>query len=65
MERFLLKLILGIAVMSMCMPVFSQVKLSDSGVTKFYDNGTRITYFEMADFPNSAEMRDYVEILLL
>ena len=65
MERFLLKLILGIAVMSMCMPVFSQVKLSDSGVTKFYDNGTRITYFEMADFPNSAEMREFVKKLVL
>lgn len=51
--------------MSICLPVFSQVKLSDSGVTKFYDNGTRITYFEMADFPNSAEMREFVKKLVL
>ncbi len=65
MERYLLRLILGIAVMSICLPVFSQVKLSDSGVTKFYDNGTRITYFEMADFPNSAEMREFVKKLVL
>ena len=65
MERHLLRLILGIAVMSIYLPVFSQVKLFDSGVSKFYDNGTRITYFEMADFPNSAEMRDYVEKIVL
>ena len=65
MERYLLRLILGIAVMSICLPVFSQVKLSDSGVTKFYDNGTRITSFEMADFPNSAEMREFVKKLVL
>ncbi|MBO7652168.1 MAG: hypothetical protein J6S84_05570 [Bacteroidales bacterium] len=65
MERYLLRLILGIAVMSICLPVFSQVKLSDSGVTKFYDNGTRITYFEMTDFPNSAEIRDYVTKIVL
>lgn len=65
MERFLLKLILGIAVMSMCMPVFSQVKLSERGDTKFYENGTRITYFKMADFPNSPEMREYVSKMVL
>ena len=65
MERHLLRLILGIAVMSIYLPVFSQVKLFDSGVSKFYDNGTRITYFEMADFPNSAEMRDFVEKIVL
>ena len=51
--------------MSMCLPVFSQVKLSDSGVTKFYDNGTRITYFKVENFPNSAEMRDYVTKIVL
>ena len=51
--------------MSIYLPVFSQVKLSDSGVTKFYDNGTRITYFEMTDFPNSAEMREYVTKIVL
>lgn len=65
MERYLLKLILGIAIMSICMPVFSQVKLTDSGVTKFYDNGTRITYFEMAGFPNSPEMREFVTKMVL
>lgn len=65
MERYLLKLILGIAIMSICMPVFSQVKLTDSGVTKFYDNGTRITYFEMAGFPNSPEMREFVSKMVL
>ena len=65
MERFLLKLILGIAVMSIYLPVFSQVKLFDSGITKFYDDGTRITYFKMADFPNSAEMRDFVTKIVL
>lgn len=43
----------------------AQVKLTDSGATKFYDNGTRITYFEMADFPNSPEMRDYVSKIVL
>lgn len=51
--------------MSICMPVFSQVKLTDSGVTKFYDNGTRITYFEMAGFPNSPEMREFVTKMVL
>ncbi len=65
MERCLLKLILGIAIMSICLPVFSQVKLSDSGDTKFYENGTRITYFKMADFPNSPEMREFVSKMIL
>lgn len=51
--------------MSICMPVFSQVKLFDSGVTKFYENGTRITYFEMAGFPNSPEMREFVSKMIL
>jgi len=65
MEKYLSRLILGIAVMSIYLPVFSQVKLSDSGVTKFYDNGTRITYFKMAGFPNSDEMRDFVIKIVL
>jgi len=65
MKRFLSRLIVGVAFMSMCLPVFSQVKLSDSGVTKFYDNGTRITYFKVENFPNSAEMRDYVTKIVL
>lgn len=39
----------------------AQVKLTDSGVTKVYSDGSRITYFEMQDFPNSAEMREFVK----
>ena len=65
MERYLLRLVLGIAIMSICTPVFSQVKLFDSGVTKFYEDGTRITYFKMENFPNSAEMREYVTKVVL
>ena len=45
--------------------LFAQVKLTDSGATKFYENGTRITYFKMADFPNSPEMREYVSKIVL
>ena len=45
--------------------LFAQVKLSDSGVTKVYENGTRITYFEMAGFPNSPEMREFVTKMVL
>ena len=65
MERYLLRLILGIAVVSICLPVFSQVNLSERGDTKFYENGTRITYFKMAGFPNSPEMREYVSKMVL
>ncbi len=65
MERYLLRLVLGISVMLICMPVFSQVKLFDSGVTKFYEDGTRITYFKMEDFPNSVEMREFVTKVVL
>lgn len=65
MERNLFKLLFVIALISLSLPVLAQVKLYDSGVTKFYDNGTRITYFEMSDFPNSAEMRDFVAKIVL
>lgn len=47
------------------MSLFAQVKLTDSGATKFYEDGTRITYFKMADFPNSPEMREFVSNIVL
>ena len=61
MDKYLLRLIVGIVFMSMCLPVFSQVKLFDSETTKFYEDGTRITYYKMENFPNSAEMCDFVK----
>ena len=45
--------------------LFAQVKLTEIGATKFYDNGTRITYFNVADFPNSPEMREFVTKMVL
>lgn len=60
MKRYLFNLVSSIVLMLVCMQAFSQVKLFDSGDTKFYDGGTRITYFEMEDFPNSVEMREFV-----
>ena len=65
MERNLFKLLLCVGLMLLYMSAQSQVKLFDSGVTKFYDNGTRITYFKMSDFPNSAEMREFVAKIVL
>ena len=65
MSRYLLRLVSVVTIMLISLSVFSQVKLFDSGVTKFYDRGTRITYFEMADFPNSAEMRAFVKKVVL
>lgn len=60
MKRYLFNLIFSIVLMLVCAQAYSQVKLADSGVTKFYDNGTRITYFEMEDFPNSEVIREFV-----
>ena len=65
MERHLFKLFFVIVLISLSLPALAQVKLYDSGVTKFYDNGTRITYFKMADFPNSAEVREFVKRIVL
>lgn len=62
MKRYLLGLFI---ILTTSVSLFAQVKLYDSGVTKFYDNGTRITYFEMTGFPNSAEMRSFVERIVL
>jgi len=65
MKRYLFGLLFIIMSLTASVSLFAQVKLLDSGVTKFYDNGTRITYFEMADFPNSPEMREYVSKVVL
>ena len=65
MKRYLLKLIFAVLMMAVSATLCAQVKLLDSGVTKFYDKGTRITYFEMSDFPNSPEMRDFVTKIVL
>lgn len=61
MKRYLLSLVFGVVLMLLSGQAFSQVTLSNSGVTKFYEDGTRITYFEMAGFPNTEEMRVYVK----
>jgi hypothetical protein len=60
MNRYLFNLVVSIVLMLVSAQAFSQVRLMDSGLTKFYDNGTRITYFEMGDFPNSVELREFV-----
>lgn len=60
MKRYLFNLIFSIVLMLVCAQAYSQVKLADSGVTKFYEDGTRITYFEMDGFPNSVEVRDFM-----
>lgn len=62
MKRYLLGLFI---ILTTNVSLLAQVKLSDSGVTKVYDNGTRITYFEMAGFPNSPEMREFVTKMVL
>ena len=62
MKRYLLGLFI---ILTTNVSLLAQVKLSDSGVTKVYENGTRITYFEMAGFPNSPEMREYVTKMVL
>lgn len=65
MKKYLLGLFLIIMSLTTSVSLFAQVKLSDSGVTKVYENGTRITYFEMAGFPNSPEMREFVSKMVL
>ncbi|MBR4584544.1 MAG: hypothetical protein IKO34_12170 [Bacteroidales bacterium] len=65
MKKYLLGLFLIIMSLTTSVSLFAQVKLSDSGVTKVYENGTRITYFEMAGFPNSPEMREFVTKMVL
>ncbi|MBR3945961.1 MAG: hypothetical protein IKJ56_02540 [Bacteroidales bacterium] len=65
MKRYLFNLIFSIVLMLVCAQAYSQVKLADSGVTKFYEDGTRITYFEMDGFPNSVEVRDFVSKIVL
>lgn len=60
MNRYLLRVLVSVLFITISASVFSQVKLFDSGDTKIYDNGTRITYFEMEDFPNTAEIREFV-----
>ena len=60
MNRYLLNLVVSVMLVFVSLSAFSQVRLFDSGVSKYYDNGTRITYFDMQDFPNSPEMREYV-----
>ena len=62
MKRYLLGLFI---ILTTNVSLLAQVKLSDSGVTKVYENGTRITYFEMAGFPNSPEMREFVTKMVL
>lgn len=65
MKKYLLGLFLIITLLTASVSLFAQVKLTDSGDTKFYENGTRITYFKMADFPNSPEMREFVSKMIL
>lgn len=65
MKKYLLGLSLIIMSLTTSVSLFAQVKLTDSGVTKFYENGTRITYFKMAEFPNSPEMREFVSKMIL
>ncbi|MBO7133150.1 MAG: hypothetical protein J6W06_03190 [Bacteroidales bacterium] len=65
MKRYLLGIFYTVIILSVATTISAQVKLTDSGTTKFYDNGTRITYFEMADFPNSPEMREFVSKIVL
>jgi len=65
MKRFLLGLFIVVISLAASVSSFAQVKLYDSGVTKFYDNGTRITYFKMSDFPNSPEIREFVSKMVL
>ena len=60
MKRYLFNLVFSIVLMLVAVQAFSQVELTDRGVTKFYDDGTRITYLGMKNFPNSVEMREYV-----
>ena len=62
MKRYLLGLFI---ILTTNVSLLAQVKLSDSGVTKVYENGTRITYFVMAGFPNSPEMREFVTKMVL
>ncbi len=60
MKRFVLVIAGLIFFVFFSTSVFGQVKLYDSGVTKFYPKGNRITYFQMSGFPNTVEMREYV-----
>ena len=61
MKENLLRLaLIGLAI-AISQVLSAQVKLADSGVTKMYPDGTRITYFEMQNFPNSTEMREFVK----
>lgn len=65
MKKYLLGLFLIIMALTTSVSSYAQVKLVNSGDTKFYENGTRITYFKMADFPNSPEMREFVSKMIL
>lgn len=64
MRKFLLGLLVLLAI-GASLPVCAQVKVADDGVTKNYPGGTRITYFEMSNFPNSVELREFVSKTLL
>ncbi len=61
MKRWLFLLVNLMLFLSVSTSSFAQVKLFDSGVTKFYPEGNRITYFQMSGFPNTEEMREYVK----
>lgn len=67
-SRSMRKILLGISILfvqALFMSVNAQVKVADDGVTKVYQEGTRITYFEMSNFPNSPEVREFVSKMLL
>lgn len=61
MNRVLPPLLALFVLLCVSLQAFSQVKLTDIVASKVYENNTRITYFDMADFPNTADIREYVE----
>ena len=60
MNRYLLNLVVSVMLVFVSLSAFSQVSYIDDGDTKFYDDGTRITYLKISGLPNSDEMREYV-----
>ena len=60
MNRYLLNLVVSVLLVFVSLSAFSQVSYTDNGDTKFYEDGTRISYLKISGFPNSDEMREYV-----
>ncbi len=60
MNRYLLNLVVSVMLAFVSMSAFSQVSYIDDGDTKFYDDGTRISYLKISGLPNSDEMRESV-----